>query len=53
MPDWRNDVAGQPMSDQEITDVVAWLSSQRPKTPGQPYAAPKATATNRNQHGAE
>jgi mono/diheme cytochrome c family protein len=29
-PDWRNDVAGHPMSEQEITDVVAWLSSQRP-----------------------
>jgi cytochrome c oxidase cbb3-type subunit III len=29
-PDWRNDVAGQPMSDQEVTDVVGWLSSQRP-----------------------
>jgi cytochrome c oxidase cbb3-type subunit 3/ubiquinol-cytochrome c reductase cytochrome c subunit len=53
MPDWRNDVAGQPMSDQEITDVVAWLSSHRPKTPGQPYPAPKTTANNRNQHGAE
>jgi len=29
-PDWRNNVAGHPMSDQEITDVVAWLASQRP-----------------------
>ena len=29
-PDWRNNVPGHPMSDQEITDVVAWLSSQRP-----------------------
>jgi len=28
-PDWRNNVAGHPMSDQEITDVVAWLASQR------------------------
>ena len=24
-PDWRNDVAGHPMSDAEVTDVVAWL----------------------------
>jgi cytochrome c oxidase cbb3-type subunit III len=24
-PDWRNDVAGHPMSDEEVTDVVAWL----------------------------
>jgi mono/diheme cytochrome c family protein len=36
-PDWRGDVEGRPMSPQEISDVVAWLSSQRPKFPGQPY----------------
>jgi cytochrome c oxidase cbb3-type subunit III len=29
-PDWRNNVPGHPMSDQDITDVVAWLASQRP-----------------------
>jgi cytochrome c oxidase cbb3-type subunit III len=28
-PDWRGNVPGRPMSDQEISDVVAWLSSQR------------------------
>ena len=38
-PDWRGDVSGKPMSDQEVTDVVAWLASQRTKTPGQPYSA--------------
>jgi cytochrome c oxidase cbb3-type subunit III len=32
-PDWRNDLPGHPMSDQEVTDVVAWLSSQRPGAP--------------------
>lgn len=36
-PDWRGDVPGQPMSDQEITDVVAWLVSRRVEAPGQPY----------------
>jgi cytochrome c oxidase cbb3-type subunit 3 len=36
-PDWRGDVEGRPMSAQEISDVVAWLSSQRPRLPGQPY----------------
>jgi cytochrome c oxidase cbb3-type subunit 3/ubiquinol-cytochrome c reductase cytochrome c subunit len=30
-PDWRGNVAGRPMTDQEISDVVAWLSSQRPQ----------------------
>jgi cytochrome c oxidase cbb3-type subunit III len=38
-PDWRQDVPGRPMTDQEITDVVAWLVSQRAKAPGQPYTA--------------
>jgi cytochrome c oxidase cbb3-type subunit III len=37
-PDWRGNVAGKPMSDQEITDVVAWLASRRAGTPGQPYS---------------
>jgi len=31
-PDWRSDVPGRPMSDQEISDVVAWLAAQRPST---------------------
>jgi cytochrome c oxidase cbb3-type subunit III len=38
-PDWRGDLPGKPMSDQEITDVVAWLASQRVPDPGKPYAA--------------
>jgi cytochrome c oxidase cbb3-type subunit 3 len=37
-PDWRGNVPGKPMSDQEITDVVAWLTSRRVKDPGQPYS---------------
>jgi cytochrome c oxidase cbb3-type subunit III len=36
-PDWRGDVPGRPMSEQEVSDVVAWLSSRRPQFPGQPY----------------
>ena len=36
-PDWRSDVAGRPLSVQEISDVVAWLAAQRPKLSGQPY----------------
>jgi cytochrome c oxidase cbb3-type subunit III len=38
-PDWRGDVPGKPMSDQDVTDVVAWLASRRSETPGQPYSA--------------
>jgi mono/diheme cytochrome c family protein len=38
-PDWRSNVPGRPMTDQEITDVVAWLASRRVENPGQPYSA--------------
>jgi mono/diheme cytochrome c family protein len=40
MPDWRShmdDPGARPMTDQEITDVVAWLASDRIATPGQLY----------------
>jgi mono/diheme cytochrome c family protein len=37
-PDWRANVPGKPMSDQEITDVVAWLVSERAPNAGQPYS---------------
>ncbi len=36
-PDWRGNVPGKPMSEQEVTDVVAWLGSRRVQNPGQPY----------------
>jgi mono/diheme cytochrome c family protein len=36
MPDWRSDAA-QPLTDQQITDIVAWLASKRIAEPGQPY----------------
>jgi mono/diheme cytochrome c family protein len=45
-PDWRGDVEGRPMSAQDISDVVAWLSSQRPKFPGQPYPTASITPAN-------
>ncbi len=38
-PDWRGNVPGKPMSDQEVADVVAWLASRRVQSPGQPYSA--------------
>jgi len=30
MPDWRNRIPNHTMSNQEISDVVAWLAAQRP-----------------------
>ncbi len=32
--------AAQPMADQDVTDIVAWLTAHRTLTPGQPYATP-------------
>jgi cytochrome c oxidase cbb3-type subunit 3/ubiquinol-cytochrome c reductase cytochrome c subunit len=40
MPDWRSDLTGpnaRPLTDQEITDTVAWLAAHRITTPGEPY----------------
>jgi cytochrome c oxidase cbb3-type subunit III len=37
-PDWRGDLPGKPLSAQDVSDVVAWLASQRRPFPGQPYA---------------
>lgn len=40
MPDWRSDLPApnvRAMTDQEITDTVAWITSHRIATPGQPY----------------
>jgi cytochrome c oxidase cbb3-type subunit III len=43
-PDWRNNVPGTAMSPQDVSDVVAWLASQRSKFPGQPYpSTPKSS----------
>jgi cytochrome c oxidase cbb3-type subunit III len=46
-PDWRSDVAGQPMTAEEVSDVVAWLASQRPAFPGQPYPSGHSSAGER------
>ena len=35
--DWRSYATARSMTDQEITDTVAWLASRRIATPGQPY----------------
>jgi mono/diheme cytochrome c family protein len=38
-PDFRGNLPGRAMSPDEISDVVAWLSAQRPRVAGQPYPA--------------
>jgi mono/diheme cytochrome c family protein len=49
-PDWRGNVRSKPMSDQEVSDVVAWLVSQRSQVPGQPYSASNYAQRNYAQH---
>ena len=43
-PDWRNDIPGRPLSSQEVSDVVAWLSAQKQTFSGQSY--PESVANN-------
>ena len=42
MPDWRGDGPSEPMTDKEVTDVVAWLGSHRVQFPGQPFPSSPA-----------
>jgi cytochrome c oxidase cbb3-type subunit III len=49
-PDWRGNVPGKPMSEREITDVVAWLASRRVQSPGQPYSASNSAQHHNSEH---
>jgi len=49
-PDWRGNVPGKPMSDREVTDVVAWLGSRRVQSPGQPYSASNYAQHEHSEH---
>ena len=53
MPDWRSDLAADPraMTDEEITDTVAWLAAHRIGAPGQPYGQPAPAAAPANGQG--
>ena len=53
-PDFRGNLPGHPMSDQEISDIVAWLSSQRGPTPAPASTvAQSSTATHPNRPARE
>jgi cytochrome c oxidase cbb3-type subunit III len=49
-PDWRGNMPGKPMSDQDITDVVAWMASHRVQNPGQPYTASNYAQQQESDH---
>ncbi len=50
-PDWRNNVPGRPMNDQEISDVVAWLAAQRPVHTSAAVSASTSTSTTSSPGG--
>lgn len=51
-PDWRGNIPGRPMSEQEVTDVVTWLASRRVESPGKPYADPAGAPPSSGGHDA-
>jgi cytochrome c oxidase cbb3-type subunit III len=38
-PDWRNYVPGQPLTPQDVSDLVAWIVGHRKPVPGRPAIA--------------
>lgn len=50
MPDWRGDGNGTPLTDKEVTDIVAWLVAQRVQFPGQPFQSSQPTGGATGQH---
>ncbi len=46
-PDYRGDIPGHPLSDGDITDVVAWLSAHRQPQPGNPHPVGSGTELQR------
>lgn len=49
MPDWRGDAAGKPMSDADVTNIVAWLESQRGAAFGKPVFPPVQQQEKQNE----
>jgi cytochrome c oxidase cbb3-type subunit III len=49
-PDWRGDLPGKPLSETEVTDVVAWLAAQRPSV-GNPSLETPSLSTELNRPG--
>jgi cytochrome c oxidase cbb3-type subunit III len=44
-PDWRGDIPGRSLSDQEVSDIIAYLNTFQSETPGQPYSHPESQGT--------
>jgi mono/diheme cytochrome c family protein len=49
-PDWRGNLPGRPMTDRQVSDVVAWLVAQRSRSyRDQPYPSSPGPATGGSQ----
>ena len=46
-PDYQNDIPGHPLTDEQITDVITWLSSHRVADPGNPHPTSSGTELER------
>ena len=42
-PDWRSNAAGEALSSEDVSDVVAWLAAQRQRPPRPASSDPKTT----------
>jgi cytochrome c oxidase cbb3-type subunit III len=49
-PDWRGNVPGKTMSERDVTDVVAWLASQRTPSVSQPNADANSAQYQESNH---
>jgi cytochrome c oxidase cbb3-type subunit 3 len=49
-PDWRGNVPGKTMSERDVTNVVAWLASQRTHSPPQANAGAKSAQQEESNH---
>lgn len=49
-PDWRGNVPGKTMSERDVTDVVAWLASQRTRSRSQSTADSKSALHQESNH---
>jgi len=49
-PDWRGDLPGHPLTDANVTDLIACMIAQRPAFPGRPYPDDTQTSEQPDNH---
>jgi cytochrome c oxidase cbb3-type subunit III len=46
-PDWREDTPGQPLTPEQISDLVSWLVGHRQPVPGRPGSSSDPSGSRR------